>query len=256
MIHPSAIISPEASLHPSVEVGPFSIIEDGVTMGAGCKVDAQAKVCRGVTMGENNSIGYGAVIGGDPQDLTFDPKTDSGVSIGNGNTFREYVSIHRSTVPQGQTVVGDENFMMATTHLAHDVIMGDHNVLANNAMVAGHVQMGSHIFMGGGAGYHQFIYVGDYSIIQGNGGATKDVPPYCIVHGINQLSGLNIVGLRRAKFGPELRKEIKAAYRTLFQGRESRAASLAIIARQKWSDEAMKLIDAVRLPSKKGILSR
>jgi len=255
-IHSTALISPDASLHDSVEVGPFAIIDDGVTLGEGCKIDAHARVCRGVTMGANNSVGHAAVIGGDPQDLSFDPTTSSGVIIGDDNTFREYVTIHRSTQPGENTIVGNENFMMGTSHLAHDVTIGNKNVFANNAMVAGHVHMGSHIFMGGGAGYHQFIHVGDYSIIQGNGGATRDVPPYCIVHGINQLSGLNAIGLKRAGFTPVQRKEIKAAYRALFLRRESRNAALAIIARQPWSDAAMILIDAVRNPSSKGILSR
>ncbi len=255
-IHPTALVSPDAQLHDSVEVGPFAIIEDGVSLGEDCQIDSHAKICRGVIMGSKNSVGHASVIGGDPQDLTFDSNISSGVIIGNGNTFREYVTIHRSTEAGKNTIVGDGNFMMGTSHLAHDVTIGNQNVLANNAMVAGHVQMGSHIFMGGGAGYHQFIHVGDYSIIQGNGGATQDIPPYCIVHGINQLSGLNIIGLKRAGFKPEERKEIKAAYRALFQGRDTRAATLAIIAGQHWSPAAMILINSVKNPSSKGILTR
>jgi len=255
-IHPTAIVPETLSLPDSIEIGPFAIIEEGVSFGENCKVDAHAKICRDVTMGDQNSVGYGAVIGGDPQDLTFDPQTPSGVAIGNNNTFREYVTIHRSTQADGNTVVGSDNLMMATSHLAHDVVIGDHNVLANNAMVAGHVHMGNRIFMGGGAGYHQFIRVGDYSLIQGNGGATKDIPPYCVVHGINNLSGLNVIGLRRAGFSPEERKEIKSVYRILFQGNTSREEALEITSEKQWNDGARLLIDSVQNPTHKGILNR
>ncbi len=207
-------------------------------------------------MGKENTIGYGAVIGGNPQDLSFDPQTKSGVTIGDQNRFLEYVTIHRSTQVSGNTIVGNRNFMMGASHLAHDVIIGDDNVFANHAMVAGHVHIGNRIFMGGGAGYHQFIRVGDCSIIQGNGGATRDVPPYCIVHGINQLSGLNAIGLKRAHFTIEERKEIKKVYQTFFQKKYSLTEALAILDQEQWSKPALTFIQAMREPSSKGALTR
>ncbi|MGJ8696271.1 MAG: acyl-ACP--UDP-N-acetylglucosamine O-acyltransferase [Verrucomicrobiaceae bacterium] len=255
-IHPTALVSPDAIVPASTIVGPFSIIDPGVTLGENCLIDAHVRLCQGVTMGSANKVGHGAVIGGNPQDLSFDPDIHSGVSIGNGNFFGEYVTIHRSTHPDGNTIIGNDNFLMGVSHLAHDVVIGNKNVLANNAMVAGHVHMGNNIFMGGGAGYHQFIRVGDYSIIQGNGGATRDIPPYCIAHQINQLSGLNTIGLKRAGFTPEERKEIKKAYAILFQTQKSRADSLAEADSHSWTPAGQRLIDAVRSPSPKGILTR
>ena len=255
-IHPTALVSDSANLASDVEVGPFAIIEDGVTLGAGCRIDSHAKICRGVTMGAGNVVGHGAVIGGDPQDLSFDPTTPSGVLIGDQNTFREGVTINRSTQDGGATVIGNENFLMAVSHLAHDVTIGSHNVLANNSMVAGHCRLGDSIFIGGGAGLHQFIYVGNHAMIQGNAGMTKDVPPYCIAHQINQLSGLNIIGLKRAGFTPDERKEIKQAYKHLFTTTSTRSEALARADEIKWGPAATKLIEAFRNPSRKGILTR
>ena len=255
-IHPTALVSENAQLADDVEVGPFSIIEDGVTLRSGCRVDSHSKICRGVIMGKNNVIETGAVIGGAPQDLGFDPLTDSGVLIGNENTFREYVTIHRSTQAGGNSIIGDENYLMAVVHLGHDTIVGNNNVLANNTMIAGHVTIGNNTFLGGGAGIHQFIRIGDYAMVQGNAGMTRDVPPYCIVHQINQLSGLNSVGLKRAGFTPEERKEIKLAYIILFRLKGTRQENLAEADLQTWRDAASLLIEAVRTPSTMGILTR
>jgi UDP-N-acetylglucosamine acyltransferase len=256
LIHPQSLVSNSAILADDVEVGPFAIIEDGVTIGAGCRIGSQARICRGVAMGKNNIVDHGAVIGGAPQDLSFDPETRSGVTIGNNNTFREYVTINRSTQPGGATIVGDRNFLMAVTHLAHDVIVGNDNVLANNVMIAGHVRIGSKIFFGGGSGIHQFVHVGDFAMIQGNSGMTRDVPPYCVVHNINQLSGLNVVGLRRGGFTREERNEIKLAYSLILNSKFTRGEALKKADETDWSPAAVKLVEAVRSPSSKGILTR
>ena len=255
-IHPTALVSPSAILADNVEVGPFAIIEDKVTIGPGCRIGSQAKISSGVSMGENNLVDHGAVIGGEPQDLSFDPATPSGVLIGNNNTFREYVTINCSTKADSHTIVGNDNFLMAVSHLAHDAIMGDHNILANNVMIAGHCQLGHHIFLGGGTAIHQFIRIGDFAMTQGNSGMTRDVPPYCLAHKINQLSGLNVVGLKRGGFTPLERKEIKLAYRMVLSPRSSRQEALKEADRLTWSAAAAKLIEAVRHPSPKGILTR
>lgn len=255
-IHPQAIVSPGAKLAADVEVGPFAIIEDRVTIGPGSRVASQAKICAGVTMGSKNLVDHGAVIGGDPQDLSFDPATNSGVLIGDGNTFREYVTINRSTQTNGNTLIGDRNFLMTVSHLGHDVSIGNDNILANNVMIAGHCQLGSKIFLGGGSAIHQFIHIGDFAMTQGNCGMTRDVPPYCIVHKINELSGLNAIGLKRAGFSPAERKEIKLAYSLVLNSKLSRIEALAEADQHTWSPCAAKLIEAVRNPSSKGILTR
>ncbi len=255
-IHSQALVADSAILAENVEIGPFAIIEDNVILGSGCRVASLAKICSGVVMGENNIVEHGAVIGGLPQDLSFDPETKSGVTIGDGNTFREYVTINRSTQPGGNTILGDRNFFMAVVHLAHDVEIGNDNIFANNVMVAGHCRLGSKIFLGGGCGIHQFIHVGDYAMVQGNSGVTRDAPPYCIVHQINQLSGLNAVGLKRGGFSSAERKEIKHAYSLVLNSKFTRAEALEQADLLEWGPAAAKLIEAVRSPSSKGILTR
>ena len=150
MIHPTAIIDPAAELAEDVEVGPYAIIGPGVRAAAGCKVAPHAQLCGTVELGEGTTVGHGAVVGADPQDLTFDPSVQSGVRLGKNNTLREHVTIHRSTGEGGWTTVGDDNFLMAGTHLGHDVQMGDGNILANNCLFAGHVIVGNGAFFGGG----------------------------------------------------------------------------------------------------------
>lgn len=216
MIHPSAHVSPSARLAPDVTVGPFAVVEDGAVLGPGCRVEPHGQVLRGVIMGQGNVVGRGAVIGGDPQALSFQPSTVSGVRIGDGNTFREHVTVHRSTQPGGMTVIGNGNFLMAACHVGHDSILGDHNVLANAVLVAGHIVIGNRCFLGGGAALHQFIRIGDYAMVQGCSGYTRDVPPFCTVFRWNNLRGLNSVGLRRAGFDSASRLALKRAWKAVF----------------------------------------
>lgn len=255
-IHSQSIISESAQIANDVEVGPFVIIGAGVSIAAGCRIASHAKICCGVKMGKNNIVDHGAVIGGSPQDLSFDPRIDSGVIIGDDNNFREYVTISRSTEANGNTVIGHRNFFMAVSHIAHDVIVGDDNILANNVMIAGHVRIGNKVFLGGGTAIHQFTHVGDFAMSQGNSTLTQDVPPYCVAHKINQLSGLNVIGLRRGGFTPEDRKEIKHAYSLVLKSKSTREEALAEADNQDFGPVATKLIEAVRSPSSRGILTR
>jgi UDP-N-acetylglucosamine acyltransferase len=216
MIHPAALISPTAQLADDVTVGPFAIIEDGVVLGPGCRVLGHAQVLAGVVMGRENVVDRGAIIGGNPQSLAFDPAIVSGVRIGDGNMFREHVTVHRSTQPGGMTVLGNRNFLMAHCHVGHDSVLGDQNVIANAVLIAGHVSIGDRTFLGGSSVYHQFIRVGDQAMVQGNSSLSADLPPYCIGHEINLLAGLNIIGLRRSGLDSAARLELKRLYREVF----------------------------------------
>lgn len=256
MIHPTAIISPEAKIGQNVSIGAFSIIDATVTIGDHCTIDPHVWITGKTVIGEHNFIGYGSQIGGLPQDTSFDPSTDSGTIIGNHNTIREHVTIHRSTAAGKNTSVGDKNFLMINTHLAHDVQIGNHNTIANNCMLAGHIHMGSFCFLGGGAGFHQFIKIGDYAIVQGNASISKDIPPYCMAHAYNQLAGLNVIGLRRAGFDATTRAEIKQAYKLLFDSGHTMTDALAASADQTWSDASQILFEAAKNPSRKGILMK
>ena len=176
-IHPSAIVSERARLAEDVTVGAFSIIDSGVEIGPGSSIGAHVWITGSSKIGVSNTIGYGAIIGADPQDASFNADTQSTVEIGDHNKIREYVTIHRSTAEGGSTKVGNSNFLMTGVHLAHDVQMGSHNVLANNVLIAGHVKMADHVFLGGGSAFHQFIHIGQYAIVQGNAVVSRDVPP-------------------------------------------------------------------------------
>ena len=207
-------------------------------------------------MGEKNRIGYGAIIGDNPQDTSFDTATPSNVVIGNGNRIGDYVTLHRSTVEHGSTTVGNNNFIMIGVHVGHDTQIGDLNNIANNVLLGGHIQIGSHIFLGAGSAFHQFVHIGDYSIAQGNAAISRDVPPFCVVHGYNGLSGLNVIGLRRGGFSAEDRADIKRAYKLLFRSGGNFAQALAEADQQKWTDGSLKLLEAARSPSRKGLMAR
>jgi UDP-N-acetylglucosamine acyltransferase len=254
-IHPTAQISPEVELAGDVSVGPFTVIEGPVKLAAGVKIGGHAWISGRTTIGEGTSIGWGAVIGADPQDLSFDPDTDSGVEIGAHNTLREYVTIHRGSKSGGRTVLGEGNLLMTGVHLAHDVRLGDGNILANSVLLAGHVHVGHKAFLGGGAGFHQFIKIGDLAMVQGLTAVSQDVPPFCTAYGINQLAGLNTVGLRRAGFSADERAAVKRAYKLVFQSGMTREAALAEAFSQEWPEPAARFLAAVSSPSKKGVMS-
>jgi UDP-N-acetylglucosamine acyltransferase len=253
MIHPSALIDPAADIHPSAEIGAYAIIEGPVKLGPNVKVLPHAQVLGDVTIGADTSIGRGAVIGELPQDLSFDPTTVSGVVIGERNVIREQVTIHRGSKPGSMTRVGDHNFIMANAHFAHDVKIGDRNVIANAALLAGHVQVGNHSFIGGGAVFHQFLRIGDYCIIQGNGGLGKDLPHFCCAQRINRMTGLNVIGLRRAGFSTADRTAIKEAFDLLFRSGMNLSQALAQADERQWPECCQKFLDFIRTPSKRGI---
>ena len=255
MIHPTAIIAPTARLAPDVEAGPYAIIEDGVRFGPGCRIAAHAQVLTGVTMGARNVVDRGAVIGGNPQSLSFDTSRPSRVRIGDDNIFREHVTVHRSAAENGETVLGSHNFLMAGSHLGHDSVLGDHNVLANGVLIAGHVTVGSRCFLGGGAGFHQFIRIGDLAMVQGNSAFSKDMPPFSTGYGINLGGGLNVVGLRRAGFDNAARLELKRAWAAVYQSVHGpvKGATAALEA-SGWSDAAQLYLRFIAATGSKGIV--
>ena len=254
-IHPSAIISEEAELAEGVVVGPFAVIEAGVRIGKDCMVGAHAHLMGDVSLGEGSRIGRSAVIGEEPQDLSFSSRIRSGVRVGRNNVIREHATIHRSATEGGMTRIGDDNFLMVGAHLAHDVEMGDGNVLANNVLLAGHVRVGSNVFLGGGTVVHQFIRLGDHCLTQGNSAISKDVPPYVIAFRLNRFGGMNVVGLRRAGFDRETRIEIRRAIEQLFRSGLPLRTALKEARKNTWGEEATKLIEFVEGQSSKGVLT-
>lgn len=255
-VHSTASIDPNAELGDDVFVGPFAVIEAGARIGSGSRIEGHAQILGNVILGNECLVGHGTILGGNPQDVGFDPATPSGVIVGNQTTFREHVTIHRSTKDGGNTVIGSDNFFMVGTHAGHDCIIGDGNVLANQVMLAGHVHLGSHTFLGGGSGFHQFIRIGDRCMVKGNSGISKDIPPFTIVSDYNVMRNLNAVGLRRAGISAAARANLKEAFNVIMLQGLSLEDALAEADKGEWEPEAQQFIDFFRAESKKGICRR
>ena len=228
-ISPHSVIDPRAQLAPDVEVGPFCIVGADVTIDAGCKLLGHVTIFGPATIGRDNVFHPNVVIGGAPQDRKF-KGSPTRIEIGNGNTFRESVTIHRGTEKGGAvTRVGNNNFLMVNTHLGHDVSMGSNCTLANNCMIAGHVHIGDNVTMMGGVGIHHFVSIGEYAFLGGYSRIHHDVPPFVKVDGADVVRGLNAVGLARSGFsGPDIDALEEACKRLFYKDKEKPfAAALA-----------------------------
>lgn len=217
-IHPTAVVGPQAVIGKNVSIGPFSVIEDGVEIGDNCALGAHVTVLRHTVIGEGCRIHAGAVLGDFPQDLGFKNDT-SHVRIGKRCTIREHVTVHRGTKPDTATEVGDDCFLMANVHLAHNVKLCDRVIIANGAMLGGYVQVGEKAFISGAVMIHQFVKIGRLAMLGGGSGFSKDVPPFCTAATLrfNRVAGLNIVGMRRAGLSPADRLVVKEAFGVLYR---------------------------------------
>lgn len=197
-------------------VHPQSIVEDGVVLGSDITLMAGAILRKGTEVGDRVTVHPYAVIGGEPQDLRFVASTVSGVRIGAGTTIREFVTLNRATKPQGFTTLGENCFLMAGVHLAHDVQVGRQVIMANNVLLAGHVHVSDHVFIGGGAAVHQFCRVGEGAMVAGLARITLDIAPYTMVAERDEIIGLNVVGLKRRGLSRETIRELKDIFRKVF----------------------------------------
>jgi UDP-N-acetylglucosamine acyltransferase len=253
-IHPTAIVADGAKLADDVEIGPFSIIGAEVEIGRGCSIGANVILEHRVVIGEGTKIGHGTIVGANPQDLGFDQtRRDTGVRIGRNNTIREHVTINRATAENGDTVVGDDNFLMTGCHVAHDCRIGSGAILANTVLMAGHVEVDDGAFLGGGSVFHQFIRIGKLAMVRGGCRFSKDIPPYCVGAGTNLSMGLNSIGLRRAGLSPEARMQLKRAFRLLYLSDLNVTQALEAASQETWGPEATMFFDFVRAAKKRGI---
>jgi len=218
MIHPTAIIDPCAQIDTNVTIGPYAIIKSDVHIGSGVSIGPYTTIEQYVTIGENCQIFQNAAIGCAPQDLKFHGEKTY-LKIGKGSIIREFVTINRGTeAGGGVTEVGEENYLMAYTHIAHDCKTGKQVILANNSTLAGHIIIGDNVTVGGLVAIHQFVQIGDFAYIGGKSAVVKDIPPYVIASGDRAtLHGLNNVGLKRHKFPKSTLQELKKAYRIFFR---------------------------------------
>ncbi len=217
-VHATALIDAAAELDSSVQVGPYAVIGAGVRIAAGTRVAAHCIIEGPCTIGRDNSIHAHAVLGGAPQDMKYRGEPTELV-IGHRNTVREFCTFNRGTVQdQGVTRVGDDNWIMAYVHIAHDVQLGNHTILANNATLAGHVQIGDWVIVGGLSGVHQFCKIGAHAMTGFQSHVSQDVPPFMMVSG-NPLGvhGFNIEGLRRRGYSRERIAQVKQMHRLLYR---------------------------------------
>ncbi len=217
-VHPTAIVAASAELAEDVEIGPYTIIGDDVSIGSGTRVAGHVVIKGPTVIGRNNRIYQFASIGDDPQDKKYAGESTR-LTIGDGNTIREYCTISRGTVQDaGETVIGDDNWIMAYVHIAHDCRIGSHTVFANNATLGGHVHIGDWVILAGFSGAHQFCRVGAHSFLGMYAGVNQDVPAYVMITGQPaEPRGINSEGLKRRGFTAEQIRNIKNAYRIVYR---------------------------------------
>ena len=254
MIHKTAIISSGAEIDSNVDIGAYSIIGDNVFIGSGTVIGSHVVIDPFVTIGRNCRVFQYAAIGAVPQSLKFEGEKTY-VKIGNGTIIREFVTIHRGTgFGGGITEVGEENFLMAYTHIAHDCKVGRKVVMANNATLAGHITIGNHATIGGLVAIHQFVKIGEYAFVGGKSAVVKDVPPYVIAAGDRaELHGLNSVGLKRHGFSPTTLSLLKKTYRIIFRiGLTMNEAIERVRAEVEQVPEVVNFIDFIK-SSQRGV---
>lgn len=228
-IHPTAIVDSKAELADNVEVGPYTIIEADVQIDSGSKIHSHVLIADGTRIGRNCSVHHSAAIGTVPQDLKFAEEKTT-LEIGDNTVIREFCDLNRGTVDRGKTAIGQNVFLMAYTHIAHDCLLGDNVILANSVQMAGHVTVENYVIIGGLVPIHQFVTIGQHAFIGGGYRVSQDVPPYILAAGEPLgFKGLNIVGLKRRGFSKETIHALHAFYRLFYQSKMNRSQALQAI---------------------------
>ena len=255
MIHASAIVSASATIAADVEIGAYSIIGDDVEIGSGTRIDSHVVVNGPTVIGKDNHIYQFASIGDDPQDKKYADEPTR-LTIGNRNTIREFCTISRGTVQDaGLTTMGDDNWIMAYVHIAHDCHVGSHTIMANNTTLAGHVHIGDWVIMGGFSGAHQFCRIGAHAFLGMYTGVNRDVPAYLMISGNPGIPrGINSEGLKRRDFDATQIRNIKDAYRVIYRNGLKLAEAVAELEQRVAAQpEIGLLLDSLR-SSERGIV--
>ena len=242
-IHPRAVVDPAAELAGDVEVGPWSVIGPKVRIGAGCTIGPNVIISGRTTIGANNHIYPFNSIGDAPQDKKYAGE-DTELVIGDGNTIREFCTLNRGTVQDaGVTRIGDDNWIMAYVHIAHDCTIGNHNIMANNAAMAGHVTIRDWVILGGFAQIHQFCEIGEHAFISFSALVNQSVPPYVTVSGDkSRARGVNTEGLKRRGFTPDQVQNVRRAYKTLYRSGLSLEEAREQLGEQAQSADELRLL--------------
>ncbi|HWB86024.1 MAG TPA: acyl-ACP--UDP-N-acetylglucosamine O-acyltransferase [Bryobacteraceae bacterium] len=251
-IAPTARVDPGAVIGPQVRIGEFCVVESDVTIGAHCRIEPYVYVKRWTSLGDRNEISAGSVLGTDPLDKHFTGER-SYLRIGSGNRIREHYTISRGTAAESATEIGDDNYIMTSGHIAHNCRIGNRTVIASCALIAGYVEVEDQAFISGGVEVHQFCRVGRLAMIGGLTGVNRDLPPFFLYTGYRvDATGLNLVGLKRAGFGPEEIATLKKAYQILYRCGLKLADALKKIESEIPTPETLHLVAFIRR-SERGI---
>jgi len=250
-IHRLALVDPKAEIDPTAEIGAFAVIEGPVRIGAGTIVQAHAVVTGHTELGAGNTIHSFAAIGGAPQDVAYAGAT-SFVRIGDRNVFREGVTVHRGTQEGSVTQIGDDNYLMANSHVAHNCKVADRVILANGAVLGGYVEVGERAFISGNCAVHQFCRVGRYALMRGLSRATRDIPPFCILDDLDTIRAINRVGMKRGGFDVAQIRAVHAAIRTLFFAHDNLRRGIAEVEAGARTAEVDEILDFIA-SAKRGV---
>jgi UDP-N-acetylglucosamine acyltransferase len=253
-IHPTAVVHPNARIADTVEIGPYSVIGEHVSIGRETKIASHVLIEGWTTIGERNQIHSFSSIGTPPQDIGY-KNDETFLIIGNDNVIRECATIHRATTKEDRkTEIGNKNFLMAYSHVAHDCKLGNNIIMANSVALGGHIAIGDNAILGGIVAVHQFVRIGAYSIIGGQSAVSQDIPPYVSASGNRaKLYGLNLVGLKRRGFSEAVISTLKKAYKIIFRsGLTQDEAMKKVLEEFPASPEVKTLVEFIRL-SKRGI---
>lgn len=251
-VAPTARVDPGATIGPGVRIGEFCVVESDAVIGPGCLLEPYVYVKRWTTLGEQNEISAGTVLGTDPLDKGFGGAR-SYLRIGNRNQIREHYTISRGTAPESLTEIGDGNYIMTSGHIAHNCRIGNDTVIASCALLAGYVEVEDQAFISGGVVVHQFSKIGRLAMIGGNTRVNRDVPPFFLYTGFNvEAKGLNIVGLRRAGYKASDVAALKKAYQILYRSGLKLQEALARIETEIPTPETLHLVGFIRR-SERGI---
>jgi UDP-N-acetylglucosamine acyltransferase len=255
VIHATAIVSANANIADDVEIGAYTIIGDGVEIGSGTRIDSHVVVNGPTVIGNDNHIYQFASIGDDPQDKKYADEPTR-LTIGDRNTIREFCTISRGTIQdQGVTTLGNDNWIMAYVHIAHDCRVGSNTIMANNATLAGHVHIGDWVIMAGFSGAHQFCRVGAHAFIGMYAGVNRDVPAYLMVSDTPGVPrGINAEGLKRRNFDAQQIRNIKNAYRVIYRGGLKLTEAIAELEQRVATQPELEILVESLRSSERGII--
>lgn len=254
-IHPTAVVHPRAILDESIEVGPYCVIDEHVRVGRGCRLYQHVYLTGWTEIGEECVLHPGVIVGHEPQDVKYHGER-SYCRVGRRTILREYVTIHRGTTPESDTVVGESCFLLGGSHVAHNCRVGNYVTMVNAALLAGHVEVGDRVMVGGAAVVHQFVRIGEMAMISGNARVPKDVLPFALVNVEGRVAGMNRVGLRRAGVTAEESREVRELYRVLLSSSGGHAARLAEAARIAKLSAGQRLVAFASGDSRRGLAGR